>query len=115
MRQPNGSIDCVDDHPEGFEWCVNQPAIDVDGIAYLNGEDGVLYAFDRSGQVRGQIFLDTALGAAYTPLSIGPDGVIYTQNNGVLFAIGRVRDPAPRETPEPPAGQERTPRVIDRE
>ena len=67
---------------------MNQPALDVDGTAYLNGEDGVLYAFDRSGHVIGQVFLDTALGAAYTPLSIGPGGIIYTQNNGVLFAVG---------------------------
>ncbi|MET0619757.1 MAG: hypothetical protein ABW056_05725, partial [Thermoanaerobaculia bacterium] len=93
VRQPSGGVECVDDHPEGFEWCVNQPAIDVDGTAYLNGEDGVLYAFDREGHVIGSVFLDTALGAAYTPLSIGPGGIIYTQNNGVLFAVGA----APRE------------------
>jgi len=114
VRLPGGSIECVDDHPEGFEWCVNQPALDVDGVAYLNGEDGVLYAFGRDGQVRGEVFLDTALGAAYTPLSIGPDGVIYTQNNGVLFAVGRTFTTAPRETPEPPAGRARSPRVVDR-
>ncbi len=112
-RLPSGPIECVDDHPEGFEWCVNQPAIDANGVAYLNGEDGVLYSFARDGRVLGRIFLDTALGAAYTPLSIGPDGVIYTQNNGVLFAIGRA--PVPRDTPERPAGQERSPRVVGRE
>jgi hypothetical protein len=36
----------------------------------------------------GQLFLNQALGAAYTPLSIGPDGKFYTQNNGHLFAVG---------------------------
>jgi hypothetical protein len=30
-----------------------------------------------------------AIGAAYTPSSIGPDGTIYTQNDGVMFAIGQ--------------------------
>ena len=113
-RLPNGTVECVNDHPEGFEWCVNQPVIDADGIAYLNGEDGVLYSFNRDGHVRGQIFLDTALGAAYTPLSLGPDGIIYTQNNGVLFAIGGA--PAPRGAPErPSAGQDRSPRVLERQ
>jgi hypothetical protein len=114
LRQPGGEIQCVDDHPEGFEWCVNQPALDVDGTAYLNGEDGVLYAFDRSGHVIGQVFLDTALGAAYTPLSLGPDGVVYTQNNGVLFAVGAAAH-EPRGTPETPSPQERAPKVLTRD
>ena len=115
VRQTGGEIVCVDDHPEGFEWCVNQPAIDADGTAYLNGEDGVLYAFDRSGHVTGQVFLDTALGAAYTPLSIGPGGVIYTQNNGVLFAVGEAPG-GPRGDPQTPTpSAERVPRTVARE
>ena len=114
VRQPTGPIECVDDHPEGFEWCVNQPAIDVDGTAYLNGEDGVLYAFDRAGQVVGSAFLDTALGAAYTPLSIGPGGIIYTQNNGVLFAVGAAPH-EPRANPEVPGKLERATRVLGRD
>jgi hypothetical protein len=36
----------------------------------------------------GKPFLDLALGAAYTPLSIGPEGTIYTQNKGHFFAVG---------------------------
>jgi len=114
VRQPSGGVECVDDHPEGFEWCVNQPAIDVDGTAYLNGEDGVLYAFDREGHVIGSVFLDTALGAAYTPLSIGPGGIIYTQNNGVLFAVGAAPR-EPRAHPEVPGNLERATRVLDRD
>jgi len=34
------------------------------------------------------LFLKVAIGAAYTPLAIGPDGRIYTQNDGVLFVTG---------------------------
>lgn len=34
------------------------------------------------------MFLNIALSAAYTPLSIRPDGKLYTQNNGHLFVIG---------------------------
>ncbi len=112
VRQPDDTIECVEDHPEGFEWCVNQPVLDAAGVAYLNGEDGVLYAFERDGQVRSRIFLDTALGAAYTPVSIGDNGIIYTQNNGVLFAVGRIS--GSRATPEPPAGEDRATRVVER-
>ncbi len=114
VRQPSGGVECVDDHPEGFEWCVNQPALDVDGTAYLNGEDGVLYAFDRAGNVVSQAFLDTALGAAYTPVSIGPGGIIYTQNNGVLFAVGAAPH-EPRANPEVPGNLERATRVLGRD
>jgi len=82
---------CVDDHPEGFEWCVNQPVVDAAGTVYLNSEDGNLYAFAADGHEIAHIFLDTALGAAYTPVSMGPDGAIYAQNNGKLFVIGHPR------------------------
>jgi len=38
---------------------------------------------------RQKIFLKEALGAAYTPLSIGEDGKVYSQNDGHLFVVGR--------------------------
>jgi len=71
----------------GFEWCVNALAVDRFGVVYANSEDGNLYAISQGGGLRQRIFLDTALGAAYTPLAIGGDGKIYTQNNGTLFVI----------------------------
>ena len=111
-RQPDDTVVCVDDHPEGFEWCINQPAVDAAGILYLNGEDGVLYAFDRQGQIVGQIFLDTALGAAYTPVALGPDGVVYTQNNGHLFAVGKAG--SPRELAGPRVERSGSPRLVER-
>src|SRR5262249_37448059 len=104
---------CVDDHPEGFEWCVNQPAVDAAGTLFLNSEDGTLYAFDASGAVVGQIFLDTALGAAYTPIALGPDGIVYTQNNGRLFAVGRA-EVASRTAPAKPASSPSSPRAVQR-
>jgi outer membrane protein assembly factor BamB len=87
-RQPNGSLSCVEDHPEGFEWCVNAPAVDARGVVYINSEDGYLYAIDQGGVLRQKIFLQLAIRAAYTPLSLGSDGKIYTQNAGHLFAVG---------------------------
>jgi outer membrane protein assembly factor BamB len=109
-RDASGTISCVDDHPDGFEWCVNQPVVDAHGTLYLNSEDGNLYAFSPDGQEVGRIFLDTALGAAYTPVSMGPDGVIYAQNNGTLFAVGVPR--ADRVAPERVSPGPRATRVL---
>lgn len=82
------------DHPNGFEWCINAPAIDVNGFVYVNSEDGNIYripqgftgVFDIS-QAGQKLFLKVAIGAAYTPLSIAADGTIYTENDGVLIAV----------------------------
>jgi hypothetical protein len=75
-------------HDNGFEWCINAPAFDLFGNVFANSEDGNLYVIRQGGAVHGQIFLNQALGAAYTPLSLGPDGRIYTENDGILFAVG---------------------------
>ena len=81
------------DHPNGYEWCVNAPAIDGKGIVYGSSEDGHLYSVPQGHtgvftKPLQKIFLLEALGAAYTPLSIGEDGKVYTQNNGHLFLVG---------------------------
>ena len=114
VRQPGGGIACVDDHPDGFEWCVNQPAVDAAGRVFLNSEDGTLYAFDEGGGVAGSLFLDTALGAAYTPVAIGPDGIVWAQNNGHLFAVGAAWSPSPRGGVERLPGSEPPPRRVVR-
>jgi hypothetical protein len=84
----DGSVTCVSDHPAGFEWCVNAPAVDKNGTVFSNSEDGNLYEIDRNGKLVNAVFTNLAVGAAYTPISIGPDGKIYTQNNGHLFVVG---------------------------
>jgi hypothetical protein len=95
-RQPNGTLTCVSDHPNGFEWCINAPAIDGEHRVYVESEDGNAYVippghkgvFDMNTPGVKRLFLQLALGAAYTPLSIGSDGKIYTQNAGHLFVLG---------------------------
>ena len=87
-RNKDGSITCVSDHPVGFEWCVNAPAVDSNGTVFSNSEDGNLYEINSSGVLVNTVFTNLAIGAAYTPLSIGPDGKIYTQNDGKLFVVG---------------------------
>ena len=87
VRRPDGSVLCFDTNPHGFEWCVNAVAVDSRGTVYATSEDGNLYAIGQGGFEAGRIFLRLALGAAYTPTSIGSDGRIYTQNDGNLFII----------------------------
>ena len=87
-RQPDGSVTCVSDHPNGFEWCVNATVIDANGVVYANSEDGNLFAINPDGTLKQKIFQQLALGAAYTPASIGLDGKIYSQNAGHLFVAG---------------------------
>jgi hypothetical protein len=87
----NTTIDIT--HPNGYEWCINMPAVDSDGSVFVNSEDGNIYMISQghSGVFTtpgGKSFLDIALGAAYTPLSIGPDGKLYTQNNGHPIVVG---------------------------
>ena len=55
---------------------------------YANSEDGSLYVLNKNGTLRDKLFLNLAIGAAYTPLSIGRDGWIYTQIDGQLFVAG---------------------------
>jgi len=88
----NTSID--QQHPNGYEWCVNAPVIDSNGVVYITSEDGNIYSVPQghSGvftQWQQRIFLKEALGAAYTPLSIGDDGKVYSQNDGNLFVVAQ--------------------------
>ena len=73
---------------EPLEWCVNMVAVDRAGTVFANSEDGNVYAVDASGKQLGHIFLRLAIGAAYTPIAIGENGVVYAQNAGALFAVG---------------------------
>jgi len=92
-RNSSGTVTCTTTNPNGFEWCINMPAIDANGTVYVTSEDGNLYALPQGSSgvfttPAANLFLNLAVGAAYTPLSIGPTGLIYTQNDGHLFVVG---------------------------
>jgi hypothetical protein len=87
-RDSGGNVTCVSDHPFGFEWCVNAFVVDGAGYVYANSEDGNLFKIPQGGTGVTKIFQQLALGAAYTPTSIGSDGKIYSQNAGHLFVAG---------------------------
>ena len=88
-RQPDASVMCYGDHPNGFEWCINAVAVDRDGTVYANSEDGTTYAITANGQLRDAIFLDQALGAAYTPVALDRAGRVFALNAGRLTVLGR--------------------------
>ncbi len=74
--------------------CVNAPVIDSRGLVYVTSEDGHVYSLPQGHKgvftkPHQKIFLLEALGAAYTPLSIGEDGKVYSQNDGHLFVVGQ--------------------------
>ncbi|HSS01889.1 MAG TPA: hypothetical protein VLM79_32750 [Kofleriaceae bacterium] len=91
QRAPDGTVSCVDDgqHPTGFEWCVNAPAVDREGNVYANSEDGWVYKIGQGGQLVDRTFLLLTLGAAYTPISIDQRGRLYSLNGGDLFVLGK--------------------------
>jgi hypothetical protein len=94
VRQPDGTLQCSDTtadgepHPNGFEWCVNAPAVDSQGNVFANAEDGFVYRIGQGGVLKTQTFLNQALGAAYTPIALDPGGRVYALNNGELTVLG---------------------------
>lgn len=88
-RNPDGSISCQSDHPNGFEWCVNAGVVDANGTVYADSEDGNLYVIGQGGVLQQKLFQQQAVGAAYTPASLDASGRIYSRNSGVLFVAGK--------------------------
>src|SRR6266852_509644 len=74
-------------NPNDQEWCVNGPAIDRNGVTYINAEDGFLSAITAEGKIREAIVLTEALGQAYTPVAIDDNGRIYAEKAGQLFVV----------------------------
>jgi outer membrane protein assembly factor BamB len=94
-RAADGSVSCVDDgkHPNGFEWCINAPAVDGNGNVFVESEDGNIYVIDQGHTgvfttPKFSLFGNLAIGAAYTPFAIDHHGRGYAQNNGHLFVVG---------------------------
>jgi len=85
----DGGLSCTTGgHPDGFEWCINAPAVAPDGTVYGNSEDGRVYAIRQGGQLIEQRFLLQSLGAAYTPIAVDSKGRVYSLNGGVMTVVG---------------------------
>jgi len=93
-RDAAGGLVCTNqgDHPNGFEWCVNAPAVDPHGNVYANSEDGWVYKIGQGGHLADRTFLLRPLGAAYTPISIDRSGRLFSLSGGDLFVLGGGHD-----------------------
>src|SRR5262249_4696855 len=80
---------CMDDHPNGFEWCINAPVVDRQGTVYVNSEDGNVYAIGQGGIEKQRLFLDMAAGVAHTPAAIDGPGPVDTVDDRRPSALGR--------------------------
>ncbi len=47
-RNANGTVACTVTNPNGFEWCINMPAVDANGLVYVTSEDGNLYVLPQT-------------------------------------------------------------------
>jgi hypothetical protein len=89
QRTASNGLSCTPDHPGGFEWCVNAPAVDEHGTVYANSEDGRAYALLQGGTLAQSRFLLQSLAAAYTPVMVDGQGRTYTMNGGILTVVGK--------------------------
>jgi hypothetical protein len=72
------------------EWCTNGTVVDpaTDSV-YVNNEDGYTYQWNLgTGLVTNAVQITSGIGVPYTPTAIAPNGEIYSDNGGTLFALG---------------------------
>jgi hypothetical protein len=72
------------------EWCTNATVVDpaTDSV-YINNEDGYTYQWNLgTDQVTNAVQVTSGIGVPYTPTAIAPNGVIFSDNGGTLFALG---------------------------
>ncbi len=72
------------------EWCTNGTVVDpaTDSV-YINNEDGYTYQWNLgTGLIANAVQVTSGVGVPYTPTAIAPNGVIFSDNGGTLFALG---------------------------
>jgi len=72
------------------EWCTNGSAVDpaTDSI-YVNDEDGYTYQWNLgTNTITNTVEVSPGYGVPYTPTAISPNGEIFSDNGGTLFALG---------------------------
>jgi len=90
ITESDGGVTCTTgQHPNGFEWCVNAPAVGPDGTVYANSEDGRVYSIRQGGTLGERRFLLESLGAAYTPIAVDSKGRVYSMNGGTMTVVGQ--------------------------
>jgi hypothetical protein len=72
------------------EWCTNGTVVDpATDSAFINNEDGYTYQWNLgTGLITNAVEITTGIAVPYTPTAIGPNGEVYSDNGGTLFAMG---------------------------
>jgi hypothetical protein len=72
------------------EWCTNGTVVDpVTDSVFVNNEDGYTYQWNLgTGLITNAVEITTGIGVPYTPTAIAPNGEIFSDNGGTLFAMG---------------------------
>ncbi len=72
------------------EWCTNGSVVDpTNDSVYVNNEDGYTYQWNLgSGLITNAVQVTSGIGVPYTPTAIGPNGEVFSDNGGTLFALG---------------------------
>jgi hypothetical protein len=72
------------------EWCTNGTVVDpaTDSV-FMNNEDGYTYEWNlATDTITNAVEVTTGIGVPYTPTAIAPNGEIFSDNGGTLFAEG---------------------------
>jgi hypothetical protein len=72
------------------EWCTNGTAVDpaTDSI-FVNNEDGYTYEWNLgTNTITHTVEVNPGYAVPYTPTAISPNGEVFSDNGGTLFALG---------------------------
>ena len=72
------------------EWCTNGTVVDpATNSVFMNNEDGYTYEWNlATNTITNAVEITTGIGVPYTPTAIAPNGEIFSDNGGTLFAEG---------------------------
>src|SRR5438128_12663262 len=76
------------------EWCINTAAVNpATNSVFVPSEDGHIYRWNlATNSFAEAVELTEGIGEPYVPTVIGPGGVVYTLNGGILFALGSLNN-----------------------
>ncbi len=72
------------------EWCTNGTVVDpaTDSV-FMNNEDGYTYEWNLgTNTITNAVEVTSGIGVPYTPTAIAPNGEVFSDNGGELFAEG---------------------------
>lgn len=73
-----------------FPFISRQPAVTAERNVWVSGTDGVARLLDgNTGKQLASVAIDSAMGQADVPVSLGPDDKAYFMQNGQLVVVGK--------------------------